>query len=312
MDFDYREVIKKDGKKLIFCNLEDLVKQFYNVKTIEEAEPNINGQGEYIIHCPFCKEEGHTKHRLYIKSDLTVGHCFVCGRAYLNVTDKIDVRLRDADFMSQMWKKPLELIKLPDEGEWGLNIYKYDAEDFDQRGYDYLCSRQPFMKDLWKMLGFRFLGSNIVMPFYHGNDLIYYQLRFCGVKHGDKGIRYYFPPISKKPPYIIDYKHEQNPKVIICEGVFDAAALLVMAPDYIPCAILGSDISDYEIDFLRELVPREIKIYMDETKISLRVFEKLRTIIDYCPLSIIKSGGEDPEECLNRKYMTHQELQWIK
>lgn len=85
-----------------------------------------------------------------------------------------------------------------------------------------------------------------------------------------------------------------------------------MAPDCIPCAILGSDISDYEIDFLRELVPREIKIYMDETKISLRVFEKLRTIIDYCPLSIIKSGGEDPEECLNRKYMTHQELQWIK
>ena len=312
MDFQYKEITKKDGTKLVFCNLANLLKDFYGATTMDEVEPHATENGEYIIHCPFCKEEGHTKHKLYIKSDLSVGHCFVCGRAFLGVTDEVNVSLKEPNFMPSFWTEPFKLEKLQDTGVWGLDIYKYEASDFNQEGYDYLCTRQPYMKDIYKHLGFRFLGKDIVMPFYYKNELIYYQIRFSGVKHGDSGIRYFFPPISKKPVYILDHKTKEN-KLIICEGVFDAIALLIMAPDYVPCAILGSDPSDYEIDMIRNLrVWDKILIYMDETKISQRVFGRLKERMGYCPIDIIPSNGEDPEECLNRRFCHNESLQWIE
>ena len=54
---------------------------------------------------------------------------------------------------------------------------------------------------------------------------------------------------------------------------------------------------------------------MDETRISLGIAKKLRSIVDYCPIRIIKSNGEDPEERLKR-YLSngkrYEELAWIK
>ena len=75
---EYKEVTSKRGQVLVFCKFEDLLKEAYNVTTMEEVETHKNQNDEYICHCPFCKAAGHKKHKLYIKSDLTVGHCFVC------------------------------------------------------------------------------------------------------------------------------------------------------------------------------------------------------------------------------------------
>jgi hypothetical protein len=97
--------------------------------------------------------------------------------------------------------------------------------------------------------------------------------------------------------------------------VYDAISLLIQAPDYTPFAVLGSSISDYQIDFLREYVPEEILIYMDETRISQGIANKLSRIVDYCPIRIIKSNGEDPEEKMKRLMSygkSFNELAWIK
>ena len=56
---EYKEVKKKDGQVLIFCNFEELLMEFYGVGSMEEVEPFQNSNGEYIIHCPFCRDEGH-------------------------------------------------------------------------------------------------------------------------------------------------------------------------------------------------------------------------------------------------------------
>jgi hypothetical protein len=37
---------------------------------------------------------------------------------------------------------------------------------------------------------------------------------------------------------------------------------------------------------------------MDETKISNSIRRKLQTIIDYCPIKVRRSDGQDPEEYL--------------
>lgn len=52
---------------------------------------------------------------------------------------------------------------------------------------------------------------------------------------------------------------------------------------------------------------------MDETSISKRVMNKLKTQIDYCPIDIIRSDGEDPEERMNRmiSICPGSEVGWI-
>lgn len=307
--FEYKEVTKKDGQRLVFCNFEELLMDFYGVHSMEEVEPHANNNGEYIIHCPFCREEGHTKHKLYIKSDLTVGHCFVCTRTYIHVSDQVDTSFQIPDFMDKMfniYNGHPDLVKLSDP-TWTLDKYFNEFDEFDQRGYNYLMSRHQFMDPLYKILGFKFWDGNVVMPFKYHGEVFYYQIRFSGKTN----IRYFFPPISAKPPYIIEHGNDIR-RIAIVEGVFDAIAMLIMAPDYIPCAVLGSSISDYQIDFIREYNPIEIIINMDETDISQRIARKIKEKIDYCPIRIIRSNGEDPEEKMIRRLREGKELQYIK
>lgn len=302
---DFKEVETKNGSKLVFCKLEELLTNYYGVKTMEEVEPFANSGDEYIIHCPFCKKEGHTKHKLYVRTDLTVGYCFVCGRKYINITDEVKVDVSIPSMLPGLYRKPFNVVKL-DHPEWSLNKFKYEFDDFDQKGYNYLVGRNSYLSELYKILGFKFMDGNIAMPFFYHGEMFYYQIRFTG----SSSIRYFFPPISDKPPYIIE--HGDNKKFIVCEGIYDAIACLIMAPEYTPCAVLGSHISDYQIEFLREYVPDKILIFMDETKISIGIAKKLKSVIDYCPIGIIKSGGEDPEECMRRKMTESRRLQWIR
>lgn len=309
LDFQYKEVKRKHGGSIVFCDLKDLICKSLGIDDPEDAPKT---GSEYVIHCPFCAEEGHSKHKLYIKDDFSLGHCFVCGRAFVNVTDEINFEVRVSDSILNFGRtlEKLNLVPLTDP-TWSLNKIESDFVDFDQTGYDYLCSRHPYMKDLYKILGFKFWEGNIVMPFYYHGTPFYYQIRFSNVGHDDKGIRYFFPPISAKPPYIIDHGQGKIRKLILCEGVFDAISLLIQAPDYIPVALLGSSISNYQINFIREYLPEHIIIFMDETEISLRIKDKLKSAIDYCPIDIIRSGGEDPEECMIRKMKQGKDQGWI-
>lgn len=303
---EYKEVKKKDGQILVFCNFEDLLKEFYGVSTMDEVEQFVNAStGEYIIHCPFCKEEGHTKHKLYIKSDLTVGHCFVCTRTYVHVTNEIDTSFKVPELFPFFKSNGLDIVRLSDP-VWSLEKYKFEFDDFDQDGFNYLIGRHKFMAELYKILDFKFMDGNIVMPFKYKGEIFYYQIRFSGK---NTKIRYFFPPITAKPPYIIE--HGDCKKLIICEGIFDAIALLIMAPEYVPVAILGSSISDYQLDFIREYVPEEIIVYMDETEISKRVARKIQGTIDYCPIRLIKSDGQDPEENLKKRLKYNMKINWI-
>ena len=307
--FEYKEVVsKKTRQRIVFCNFEELLMEFYGAQNMEEVETHVNNNGEYIIHCPFCAKEGHTKHKLYIKSDLSVGHCFVCTRAFVHVSDQVDTSFEVPDFMSMFntYQGHPDVVKLTDP-TWSLDKFVGEFENFSQKGYDYLVGRHKYMAELYKILDFKFWDDNVVMPFKYHGEVFYYQIRFTG----NSKIRYFFPPISKKPPYIIEHGDNMK-KICIVEGIFDAIAVLIMAPDYIPCAVLGSSISDYQIDFIREYTPSDIIIYMDKTSISMNIANKLKTKIDYCPIRIIKSNGEDPEECMVRRMNTGKSLQWIE
>lgn len=306
---DYKEITTKKGKKVVFCKMDDLLMDIYGVGTMDQVRTFLNeSTGEYICHCPFCKAEGHTKHKLYVKEDLSEGHCFVCTRAFININNDIDVSFKVPDFGNLLGWKGFNLVPLTDP-TWSLDKYKYEFDDYSEKGVQYLIGRHGFMKELYKILDFKFWEDNVVMPFKYKGEIFYYQIRFTG----NSPIRYFFPPISAKPPYVID--HDVKPsgnKIIISEGVFDAIADLIMFPEYIPFAVLGSSISDYQMEFLREYLPSEILIYMDETKISRKIADRIKGTIDYCPINIIPSDGEDPEENLKKRLKNGWDLQWKK
>lgn len=309
---ELKEVSTKSGKTIVFCNFEELLKEAYNVKSMEEVKPYLTDNDEYIIHCPFCKAEGHTKHKLYIKGDLTTGHCFVCCRAYVNVTDEIDVSYTVTENLLNfgMQDNGFNLVKLEDP-DWSIDRFKYEFDDFDQEGYDYLLTRHQYMSELYKVLNFRFIDGNAVIPFMKNGEVFYYQIKFSTPS---SKIKYFLPRIEKKPPYIIERGEDCRHRLLIVEGVFDAIAALLQAPDYTPVAVLGSSITDYQINFIKDYsgYVDEIKIWMDETSISKKIESKLKTKIEYCPIEIIKSFGPDPEEVMKERMKQHRPLQWIK
>lgn len=292
---NYTERIRsKDGKKLIYCNFDELLMEAFGVNSMEEVQQHQSSNGEYICHCPFCKAEGHRKHKLGINDEYTLGHCFVCERVFINLDNSLNFEIPEykpygedpSTWRVVPYEKIGEYFQFPTESEDGLN---------------YLVGRHGFLRELSKGLNFRFTtNGDIVIPFvYHGN-VIYYQKRYIKGSMAQK-IRYHLPPMPKgtKPPYIIE--HGDNKRFIICEGIFDAIALLIQAPDWTPVAVLGSSISDYQLGFIREYVPQEIVVYMDDSEKSRSVQRKIKSVIDYCPVTIIESDGTDPEEVLKKK-----------
>lgn len=306
---DYKEIKKKNGDRIVFCNLEELLLESTGLKTIEEVRANIQQtEKEYICHCPFCKAEGHTKHKLYITKDLQVGFCFVCGRSWVNVDETLKVDYQPPSFIQNFYKTTQITLPTLTDARWNLENWKYDFEDSDEVGEKYLAGRHKYLPEIAKLLEFKYNNGNIVIPFRYKGEVAYYQIRFSGKSK----IKYFFPPVAQgqKMPYILDFEQGKR-RLVVCEGVFDAIALMIMAPDYIPIAVLGSSISDYQINFLREYVPEEILIYMDETSISKKIAKKIKSTIDYCPIHIIPSDGEDPEENLKSRINRGKDLMWI-
>ena len=325
---EYRELTKRDGTKVVICNFEKLLTEAYGVETMEEVHNFINqGNGEYLCHCPFCRLEGHqsgfTARKLYINDEFTLGHCFVCGRAFVNVDDILKFNVPDINYITACpsdWRVISYLeaetidpkVKESNLAKGIKNFNEY--AEFDQRGYDYLLGRHGFLKDLIKPLGIRFdSNGNPVIPFKYGDEVIYYQTRKIKLR-GKNDPKYDMPAMLRgtKPPYIIEVGDKK--KLIICEGVYDSMSLLIQAPGWTPVAICGSQITDYQIQFLREYVPSEIKIYMDKTELSNGILRKLKKVIDYCPISVVWSDGTDPEENLKKRLTWAKsvaDLQWI-
>lgn len=288
---DYQELTKKDGRVIILCNFDELLMDFYGSKSMTEVQNYLKDNGEYIIKCPFCKAEGYTKDKLYIKGDLTVGHCFKCHRAFINVTDTIEYNIKTPSISRT---RSFDLVKLNNEN-WNLDMYNNEFDDYDEIGEKYLASRHKYLPALAKVLGFKFYNHNVIMPFYFHGELIYYQMRFTN----KNPIRYFFPPISAKPIYSIELTDSRD--LIISEGIFDGISNLLMYPDKKPICILGSSVSDYQIEMIRTYNPRSITVYMDETELSIKVTKKLQSVIDNVEYHLWKSDGTDPEEALKKR-----------
>ena len=313
----YKEVKSQKGQTIVFGRLDEFLLDYFHEKTIGGLDQHkSNYQEQYICNCPFCQSEGHTKKKLHILpnttgvDDFSTGYCFVCGRTFVHITDKVEINYRVPSFMNI--QKPFEILPMTDK-LWTLDKFNDEFDFYSAQGVKYLEHRNPYLRDLWKPLGFKFYEDHIAMPFRdpEGN-LIYYQIRFTdATEKGD--IRYFFPKTESKPPYILQSSIANPENIIVVEGVFDAIAAMIQSEGkYVVIGCMGSKLSDYQLEFIRHFyMPKKILVWMDETPISLGIRDRLKTIFNYTNIQIIQSKGDDPEEILNHKLRTGQKINWI-
>lgn len=314
----YKEVNTRSGKHLIFGKLSELLMSYYKVSQVGALDQyRSNYQGQYIIRCPFCAAEGHTKEKLHIlpnppgTEDFDTGFCFVCGRTFIHISDRVEVNFRPPNFLPQTYQD-FQILPMTDK-LWTLGRYEKEFRPFSRTGVDYLISRNPFLKDLWKPLGFKFYEDHVVMPFFSPDgQLIYYQIRFTDATTHDS-VRYFFPRTESKPPYIIHSSEADPEKLIIVEGIYDAiAAMIASAGKYVVIGCMGSKLSDYQLQFIRNYyIPKKILVWMDETPISQGISRRLKSVFNYSEIRIIQSTGPDPEEILNHRLRLGLKIPWI-
>ena len=274
----------------------DLESYYDNMKNLGYCKEQ---KHDHAVLCPICSQEkllgnpNYSKLKLWINNDFSYGRCFVCNSVFVSPNDKIergyiagnknDINNFEVSHLNHIY--------------WTYDLFN-SMVSYDDVGMEYLSKRHIYLKELSKVLGFRFLYHNPVIPFYFHNELIYYQIRMINPK---SGMKYFSPPIENKPAYIIS--NNDNKKIIICEGVFDAIACLIMYPEYTPFAVLGSSITNYQIWMLRSYVPDDILIYMDNTMLSRNIKDSIYRYVDYSDIKIIDSDGEDPEEQLKKRIL---------
>lgn len=286
----------KRGKELVFLDLESYVDELVDNNQVRKTNRN------YISFCPYCVDaylkdssyEGpYNKEKLYISLDKKYGHCFRCDKIFLHYDDDFNFEF-DWD-VSVINEGEFKVSIM--EGKWDMNRFS-DYSTEHPSGEDYLINeRHRYFKQLIKALRIRFTEEgNPVVPFYYKNELIYYQIK---LKFGNYPMPYFSPPIRHKPAYIIE--HGDNKKFVISEGTFDGIANLILYPDRTPFSLLGSVITDYQVDMLRTYDPEDILIYLDNTELSMKLATHLSKVLPYANLNVRKSTGQDPEEYLKYK-----------
>lgn len=300
---------KKNGDRVIRMNLE----QF-----LEDDGDHYETTKHYVSCCPYCIEQfGYEKKKLYIEKDTMLeGYCHHCHSIYFNYTTDLNFEV----ITSRTKLQQFSLDKLQDRkriltgNDYSLEAYsncinkpndiitmlKYrNLDKVTNIGQEILIRRNiKHYEPIISKLGLKgAIVDNdhgfVMVPFYIGNQLIYWQTKLWGYS-----IKYFMPPIGHKPLYIPEFRGN---KIVIVEGIFDAIACLYLFPDRTPVAILGSYITDYHVWLLRNYVqPTDCIIALDNIKLSIGILFQLKgTIPTITQFGLHQSKyDQDPDEYL--------------
>lgn len=257
--------------------------------------------------CPSCKAEKrrqgnpyYSKQKLYIYDDSGIGFCQRCRTVYVPHfepnPDKVILRLPNFNLTNEDTFD--EVDSIPAVYNDGINFY-LDADPINESIRNFYQKRRSdaVLKYMDTDLKFKYYNEEeIIVPFFWDGEPFFYQISYCH----PVDLKYKTPPVKHKPIYCL---RPGRRVVVLCEGIFDAIACLDIYPTCTIAALLGCDVTPYQVWMLRKLMPSQIIVYMDETELSLGIIDKLRTypIADYCNFSYVESpNGEDPEEYLCR------------
>lgn len=267
-------------------------------KLVSEGNATHSGN-EYRVECPVCRQLGHhyEKRKLFIKDDFTVGYCFRCGTKFKH---KIDFNNRGENFVFNISKpKPKEY---KEEEKIDTSFYK-ESMDFYGKGVEYLKSRRPWLGDNYSKLGIKFRDDRLIIPFFRNgninNEVLFYQCRFYDPEKSGK--RYLIPKSTNKPIYLSPNGNNNSNTMILCEGPFGAIAISNSYPQYKCGAVMGSNISEYQMFLLSKMNINKFILYFDNEDINKKAQKILAEKFPFCSYLSLKSPMGDPEDDLINK-----------
>lgn len=288
----------------------------YEIIAIDSLELVNETTSHRIFLCPCCLTKtgkDDTTGKLYFSDDKALGLCFRCNTVFFPSEEKfykVDAVLKRAI------SKSLGLLNALNAKLEDPSVLKFDFNEPTIDDLKYLRSRNPLIIPLIDYLGLKsWTGSRpgIISPFIYKNYVGGLQVRFK-----DKAKPKYWTHPGAKIPYspnhvLSDFKLKREKTVTLCEGVYDAIALLILGyPN--PLALLGSSLTDYQSLILRKLMPENAFIAMDEYSISAEVRRTLKSSVSsIVDTQIVTFGGDDPEEFLVKEMKDPEKLaQYVK
>lgn len=239
----------------------------------------------FVSVCPWCAEHlGYVKKKLYIKKsdstdNLHEGFCQRCRTIYFNRTTDLSFELivrRDKDKVFSLSRLPKFIPGSNHDQSQYLNFTgnKPDVEILlrsrNNAGYRYI----PYIDKLGmkgKIINQDTNQGFIMFPFTlpKTNELIYWQTKLFGFD-----LKYFMPTIDHKPFYCPVYR---GPKIVVCEGIFDALACMILFPDRTPIAFLGCYATPYHIWMLRNyIIPTDCLVFLDNIHLSINLMFQLK------------------------------------
>ena len=300
MKVDYEFLRMKDGHEVYSTNIEDLL-----------SPENRKAKGLVYEVCPVCQHKHelgidgfyldphYDKRKLGVFASRTAARCNRCGSIFIDDSGSMNIRIPELNFSLGVIRSEIDITVLPEVEQ----VLRH-ASELNERELEVLKARNPNLDP--KKLGLKTLRSwdrpNILAPFYLMGTPVYYQLRFLD----HEAPKYFNPSIKNKPIYIPKGCNFSR-KIVICEGVYDAIACMSLYPDRMPVAIIGSDLTPYNVNLIRKLItPEDVLVRMDSTKFG----EKIAKMVNESPISYISGEadvveidtndpkGIDPEEYL--------------
>ena len=245
----------------------------------------------YIIQCPKCLEDlNYKKEKLYLSKSLDYGYCHRCSRVFIDrftLYTNPDIKVPNfSEYLSQVrCTDHLDSFK-------GMNSYFQASEVIDEKAIDYLNSRGNLkLIREYKRYQLRFSNDGIYIPFLFPEAKYYIKRLYEPLG----GMKYFLPPIKSKPFYFLD---RGSDTFVICEGPFDSIAIDLVFNNPNVIGVMGSTMTNAQINSFRDLLPENIVIWLDDTSLSEKLKLKLKARIPYADFKVIESSGDDPEELL--------------
>lgn len=221
-------------------------------------------EGQIALCCPFCESRGETpdtRFRLGINYIEGLGHCFNCGKGWVNgermlreLERKLETgELELAALGAQAALAPARPVELPEDFQ--LIQYGWNLDSWNRVAYEYV-KRRGVMN--WQIkahqIGFSLVGDfryRIVLPIYNGEKLIGLVGR-AFVKDLEPKYR---NALGEKPIY--NLPNQIRHTAIITEGAFDALAVeryakrfLVLGQPANSLAALGHSLTTKQLEQL--------------------------------------------------------------
>lgn len=255
---------------------------------------------EEIRCCPVCVDRGEPDSRETFSWNTTklIGYCQRCSAKFSLFEDIPDFKMR-MKTMSSVWSHNQSVVNR------GIPLSKIDYEnmfsDLSQDGLTYLEARNPFIGHMVSYLNIRErVGVGIAVPIVYDDILTSYQLRYYRPVEKMK----YRIPVGEKLFYSPNNAFKKGAivsKITICEGYFDAIALLLLGyPN--PIAVQGSTLTELQGKMLSSKMVDSVICAMDNSYLSRKMRKSvLDNVSTVSKITSIDSSGDDPEEILFKR-----------